>query len=63
MLRTKEFSLSELEHDLDRLGIVLYVEIDDAAVALLDKPALLEIFCRIVRERKRVAMTNCKLQE
>ena len=55
LLRTESLTLGELEHDLDRLGIFLYAEIDEPAVGLLDRMALLEIFARIIREQKRLA--------
>ncbi len=55
LLRTEPLTLGEAEHDLDRLGIFLCAEIDDPVKGLLDKRALLEIFCRINREQKRLA--------
>ncbi len=55
LLRSEALTLGELEHDLDRLGIFLYAEIDDLARALMDKQSLLEIFGRIIQEQKRMA--------
>ncbi len=55
LMRTEPITLGKLEHDLNRLGIFLYAEIDEPIVGVLDKHALLEIFCRIIREQKRLA--------
>ena len=55
LLRTAPLTLGELEHDLDRLGIFLYAELDEPVAGLLDMMALLEIFARIIREQKRLA--------
>lgn len=55
LLRTEPLTLGELEHDLDRLGIFLYAEIDEPVADLLDRMALLEIFGRIICEQKRLA--------
>jgi hypothetical protein len=55
LLRSEALTLGELEHDLDRLGIFLYAEVDDLAKGLMDKQSLLEIFGRIIREQKRMA--------
>ena len=57
LLRSEALTLGELEHDLDRLGIFLYPEIDDRLRGLMDKQSLLEIFAPIIREQKRLAET------
>ncbi|MFN2532729.1 MAG: hypothetical protein ABR555_15670 [Pyrinomonadaceae bacterium] len=60
LLRTQPVTLGNVEHDLDRLGIFLYAEVDEQLAGLLDKSALLKIFGRVIREQKRVAeeLTN-----
>ena len=53
LVRSESVTLGELEHDLDRLGILLYADIDEPIAGPLDQRALLEIFGRIISEQKR----------
>jgi hypothetical protein len=55
LLRTEPLTLDELEDDLNRLGVLLFADIDDPVRGLLDRRALLDIFARIIREEKRLA--------
>lgn len=61
-LRSEELTLGELEHDLDRLGIFLYAEIDEPVNGMIDKHLLLEIFSKVIREQKRLAEAVSKSQ-
>lgn len=55
LVRSGPLTLGELQHDLDRLDIFLYAEIEEPILPTLDKHALLKIFRCMVIEEKRLA--------
>jgi len=55
LFRDKDFTLGDLEDDLNRLGIFLYAEIAEPIPPTLDEHSLQEIFQRIISEEKRLA--------
>jgi len=55
VFRHKDFTLGDLEDDINRLGIFLYAEIAEPIPPPLDEHSLQEIFQRIISEEKRLA--------
>ena len=53
LLRGEQFTLGELEHDVNRLGILLSTQME-ATSSSLDEQAVKKIFRRIIIEERRL---------